>query len=73
MELGREAWSGTDMTTRGFPEVSGVRMVWSGQAGLDGVIGSDDGTIGLGLFAIYTGQSDGGGPGVGARLVMGFF
>ncbi len=61
------------MTTNGFPEVSGVRTVWSGQAGVDGVIGSDDGSIGLGLFATYTGQSEGGGPGVGARLVMGFF
>ena len=73
MEFGRETWSGTDMTTSGFPEVSGVRTVWSGQAGLDGVIGSDDGSIGLGLFATYTGQTDGSGPGVGARLVMGFF
>jgi hypothetical protein len=73
MELGRESWSGTDMTTSGFPEVSGVRTVWSGQAGLDGVIGNSDGSIGLGLFATYTGQGDGGGPGVGARLVMGFF
>ena len=73
MDLGRETWSGTDMTTSGFPEVSGVRTVWSGQAGFDGVIGSSDGSIGLGLFASYTRQSDGSGPGVGARLVMGFF
>jgi hypothetical protein len=72
MELGRETWSGTDMTTSGFPEVSGVRTVWSGQAGLDGVIGGDDGSIGLGLFGSYTGHGDRSGLGAGVRLVMGF-
>lgn len=72
LELGRERWSGTDMTTGGFPEVSGVRTVWAGQAGFDGVVGRKGGSIGLGLFATYIGQHDGGGIGAGARLVMGF-
>jgi hypothetical protein len=73
MELGRETWSGTDMTTAGSPEISGVRTVWAGQAGFDGVTGSSNGSIGLGLFATYTGHDGGSGPGIGARLVIGFF
>ncbi len=73
LELGRETWSGTDMTTAGFPEVSGTRTIWSGQAGLDGVIGDSDGSLGIGLFATYALQHDGSGPGVGARLAIGFF
>jgi len=72
LELGREHWSGTDMTASGFPEISGTRTVWAGQAGFDAVIGQKD-AIGLGLFVSYVGQQDSHGLGAGARLIVGFF